>query len=54
MIGPVVERQTPTDDEDDRVVVPIHSRLDFLLGVLHSLRDIQIVKVDCSFLLSLQ
>jgi hypothetical protein len=53
MIGPV-ERQTQTDDEGDRVVVPIHSRLEFLLGVLHSLRDIQIVKVDRSFLMSLQ
>ena len=49
------ERQEAhTDDEYDRFVVPIHSRLDFLLGILHSLRDIQIVKVDCSFLKSLQ
>jgi hypothetical protein len=53
-IGPVRKTETHTDDEGDRVVVPIYSRLEFLLGVLHSLRYIQIVKVDRPFLMSLQ
>lgn len=43
-----------TDDEGDGIVVPIYSRLEFVFGVLYSLRDIQIVKVDRPFLMSLQ
>jgi hypothetical protein len=46
--------RTHTDDEGDCVVVPIYSRLEFPLGELHSLRDIQIVKVNSPFIMSLQ
>jgi hypothetical protein len=49
----LVETQTPTDDEADRLVIPIHTRLEFLFCVLDSFRDIQTMEVDRSFLLTL-
>ena len=49
-----VERQTHTDDEADRVVIPIHSRLELVLCVLDSFWDIQTVEVNSSLLLTLR
>jgi hypothetical protein len=42
-----------TDDEADRVVIPIHSGFESLLRVIDSFLDIQTVEVDRPFLLTL-